>query len=91
MDLEVRTMNLLAVADFLLWCAILNYLILLFWFALFSLAHDWMFRLLGRWFQITVAQFDSLNFAAMTAYKVGILLLNLVPYIALNIAARHSG
>ena len=44
-------MNQFPVSDFLLWCTILNYLVLLLWFVAFSLAHDWMFKLHGRWFR----------------------------------------
>jgi hypothetical protein len=76
--------------DFLLWCAIVNYLILFLWFIVFWLGHEWMFNLHGRWFRLTIAQFDTLHYGGMAAYKIGILLLNLVPYIALNIVARHA-
>jgi len=83
-------MNHLALSDFLLWCTILNYLVLLLWFVAFTGAHDWMFKLHGRWFRLTVAQFDALHYGGMAVYKVGILLLNLVPYVALNIVAHHA-
>ena len=33
-------------------------------------------------------QFDALHYAGMALYKVGILLLNLVPYIALRLVGR---
>jgi len=82
-------MNRLPLSDFLLWCTILNYLVLLLWFSAFSLAHEWMFKLHGRWFRLTAAQFDALHYGGMAAYKVGILLLNLVPYIALQIVAHR--
>ena len=77
--------------SFLLWCTIINYLVLLVWFAAFSLAHDWMVKLHGRWFRLTTAQFDAIHYGGMAVYKVGILLLNLVPYIALRIVAGHAG
>ena len=83
-------MNHFPLDEFLLWCTILNYLVLLLWFLAFFLAHDWMFRLHGRWFRLTATQFDALHYGGMAVYKVGILLLNLVPYIALNIVARHG-
>jgi len=83
-------MNHLALSDFLLWCTILNYLVLLLWFVAFTGAHDWMFKLHGRWFRLTAVQFDALHYGGMAVYKVGILLLNLVPYVALNIVARHA-
>ena len=83
-------MNHFPLTDFLLWCTILNYLILFLWFIVFCLAHEWMFKLHGRWFRLTAAQFDALHYGGMAAYKIGILLLNLVPYIALSVVARHA-
>lgn len=84
------TMNQFPLRDFLLWCTLLNYLVLLLWFAVFKLARDWMFRLHGRWFRLTPTQFDAAHYAGMAVYKVGILLLNLVPLIALSIVAGHT-
>jgi hypothetical protein len=83
-------MNLFPLSDFLLWCTIVNYLVLLLWFAAFVLAHDWMFRLHGRWFHLTQGQFEALHYGGMAVYEIGILLLNLVPLIALHIVARHA-
>ena len=83
-------MNHSSLSDFFLWCAILNYLILIVWFVAFSLGHDWMFSLHGRWFRLTTTQFDALHYGGMAVYKVGILLLNLVPFVALSIVARHA-
>jgi hypothetical protein len=88
--MEEDTMNQFQLSDFLLWCTILNYLILLVWFVAFSVAHDWMIKLHGRWFGLTTAQFDAIHYGGMAVYKIGILLLNLVPLIALHIVARHS-
>ena len=84
-------MNHFPLGNFLLWCTILNYAILFLWFIAFCLAHDWMFKLHGRWFRLTTTQFDVIHYGGMAAYKIGILLLNLAPYIALNIVARHAG
>jgi uncharacterized protein DUF6868 len=72
----------------LLWCAVINYGILLVWFLFFMLAHDWMYLSHSRWFHLSVEQFDVLHYAGMSIFKLGILLLNLVPYIALHIARR---
>jgi hypothetical protein len=77
-------------SEFLLWCAIVNYVILFVWFTVFMLAHDWLFRLHGRWFHLTQNQFDSLHYGGMAVYKIGILLLNLVPFIALCIVLRRA-
>ncbi len=70
---------------FLLWCLVINYGVLLVWFAAFRLAHDWMFGLHGRWFRIPEERFDAIHYAGMAVYKIGVLLLNLAPYVALVI------
>ena len=41
----------------------------------------------GRTPVLSTEQFDTVNFAGIVLYKVGILLFNLVPYIALRIVA----
>ncbi|TMA10713.1 MAG: hypothetical protein E6J89_09805 [Deltaproteobacteria bacterium] len=72
----------------LLWCALLNYGILVVWFLFFMLAHDWMYLFHSRWFHISVEQFDLLHYAGMSIYKIGILLFNLVPFVALHIVDK---
>jgi hypothetical protein len=79
-------MTIETVRKTLLWCAIINYGILLVWFIAFVLAHDWMHTFHGRWFRLTIEQFDLVHYAGMAIFKIGILLLNLVPFVALQIA-----
>jgi hypothetical protein len=78
-------MPLEIVRDVLLWCTIINYGALICWFLLFRFAHGWTYRLHGRWFQMPVEHFDSIHYAGIAIYKIGIILFNLVPYIALRI------
>jgi hypothetical protein len=78
-------MTLDAARDLLLWCTVINYAVLLVWFLAFRFAHGWMYGLHGRWFRLSPEQFDAIHYAAMAVYKIGILLLNLVPYLALLI------
>ena len=72
-----------AIKHVLLWCVGLNYLILFIWSGVFIFAHDWMFRMHSRWFKLSAETFDAINYAAIAVYKIGILLLNLVPLIAI--------
>jgi hypothetical protein len=83
-------MNRILLGEFLLWCAVINYLVLVLWFLVFVLAHEWLYNLHGRWFKLTRNQFDSLHYGGMAVYKVGILLLNLVPLAALYVIARRA-
>jgi len=78
-------MSIEIVRGALLWCTIINYGILLLWVLMFTLAHDWMQRFLGRWYRLSVEQWDVLHVAGISLYKIGIILFNLVPYIALLI------
>ncbi len=39
-----------------------------------------------RWFRLAVEEFDMVHYGAMAVYKLGILLLNLVPYVALRLS-----
>ena len=72
--------------NFFLWCAVINYLVLIVWALLILFPHQWIYRLWGKWFRLTFEQFDAINFAGIAFYKLGILIFNLVPYIALRIA-----
>ena len=67
---------------FLLWCAGLNYVVLFIWFGAFVFAHDWMFKMHGRWFKLSVETFDAIHYGGLAAFKIGIILLNLVPLVA---------
>ncbi len=69
----------------LAWCTVINLGLLIWWFSFFSLAHDWTYRFHGKWFKMTVEQFDAIHYAGMAIFKIGIILLNLVPYLALRI------
>jgi len=78
-------MTIEILSDALLWCAVINYGVLLWWFLVFSLAYHWLYRLHGRWFRISHEQFDAIHYTGMAIYKIGILLFNLVPYLALRV------
>ena len=71
----------------LLWCTGLNYLVLLVWFGVFVFAHDWMYKMHGRWFKLSIEAFDAIHYAGLAIYKIGILLLNLVPLLAVYVMA----
>ena len=70
------------------WCTIINYGVLLLWFLVFRLVHNWVYGLHGQWFPMPVEQFTALHYAGMAIYKIEVLLFNLVPYLALLIVGR---
>lgn len=77
--------------DFLLWCLVINYVFLLWWLGVFVAAHDWLYRLHCRWFRVSEERFDAVHYAGMAAYKIGILLFNLAPFLALVVLGRDGG
>ena len=74
--------------NFLLGCTVANYGVLLVWFLVFVFAHGWILDIHGRWFRLSRDQFDALHYAGMSAFKIGIILLNLIPFIVLDLSAR---
>jgi len=78
-------MNIAQLTDFLLYCALINYVILLIWFFVFIFAKNLMKKLHRQWFNLSDQNFDAIHYSAMAVYKIGILLLNLVPLIALKL------
>ena len=73
------------IRDGLAWCAIINMGVLLLWFLVLMVAHDWIYRLHGKWFKLPEEKFDTIQYASMGFFKLSILLLNVVPYLALRI------
>ncbi len=67
----------------LIWCVVVNYTLLFIWFGVFVLAHDWMYRLHSHWFKLSVESFAVIHYSGMAVYKIGILLFNLAPLIAI--------
>ncbi len=79
-------MEINLIRDTLFWCAVINIGLLIWWFLFFMLAHDWVYRMHSRWFSLSVERFDTVHYAGMALFKIGIFLFNIVPVIALSIA-----
>ena len=78
-------MTVQMVRNAFLWCFIINTGLLLWWFLMFSLARDWIYRMHGRWYSIPEDRFDSIHYTGIMIFKIAIFMFNLVPYIALCI------
>lgn len=85
-----EVLNVVIVQQFLLYSLAVNYAFLLIWFLAFIFARDAIFKLHTRWFRLSREQFDSIHYAGLAAFKIGILLLNLAPLIALWLLS-HDG
>jgi hypothetical protein len=75
------------IKEVLLWCIGINYALLFVWFGVFVYGHDWVYRTHTRWFKLSVETFDAVNYAGIATYKIGSILLNLVPSVALCLSS----
>ncbi len=79
-----------ALTRFLMCALLLNWAVLLAWFLAWVFARRGLRRLHGRWFELTDTAFDAIHYCGMALYKIGILLFNLVPLLALWLT-QHTG
>jgi len=72
----------------LLYSTIINYAILIVWFLALMVARDSLYRLHTNLFsfKLSPAAFDAVHYGGMSVYKIGILLLNLAPLLALYLS-----
>jgi hypothetical protein len=68
-----------------MWCSIINYGILILWFGWFTFAHDSMLSLHDRVLRRKIEHFDTLQYAGIGLYKLGIFLFNIVPWLVLTL------
>ena len=71
--------------NLLLYSTIINYAILIVWFVALIVARNPLYRLHTKWFKLSPNAFDAVHYGGMTVYKIGILLLNLAPLVALHL------
>ena len=75
-------------APFLLWCALVNYGVLLVAFVAWTGWGGPLYRLHARWFHLERAQCDFAIYMMLGLYKLAIWLLFLVPWIVLRFIAH---
>ncbi|HCU89308.1 MAG TPA: hypothetical protein DGR97_05175 [Gammaproteobacteria bacterium] len=75
------------VQEILGWCLLINVVLLLIWFLFIVFANDWMFRIHTRWFKLSSENFDAIHYAGIGLFEMGIVMFNVVPYLALRIAS----
>jgi hypothetical protein len=67
------------------WSVVVNFGLLLLWLAMFTWARGFLKGLHGRWFTLEDANFDAIHYGLMGAFKIGIWLLLLAPWLAIHI------
>ncbi|MFH1092620.1 MAG: hypothetical protein V1739_00535 [Candidatus Omnitrophota bacterium] len=78
-------MTIVTLRDFFFWCSVINMGLILWWFLIIALAHDWVYKLHGKWFKISEESFDRTHYSGIVFFKIAVFVLNIVPYFALRI------
>jgi hypothetical protein len=78
------TITIETLRDALMWCTIINFATLALWGAL-SVLTPRVIHWPARWLRLTPEQIDVINYAGILLFKMGVILFNLVPYIALRL------
>ena len=73
------------IRDVLAWCSVINIGLLLFWLLWLTLAHDFVYRVHGKFLKLSVERFDEIHYTGMAFFKICIFVFNIVPYLALRI------
>jgi hypothetical protein len=74
------------ICNLLAWCTLINFVLLIFWVAIFYLAHDCVYNLTAKCFKLEISKgsFDIINYSGIGLFKMFIIMFNLVPYIVLR-------
>lgn len=78
-------MTLEVIRDVLGWCAILNLVLLLYWFVMIAFARGWVYRMHSRWYPVSEERFGAIHYQGMMYFKIAVFFFNVVPYLALRI------
>ena len=74
----------------LLRCFIYGFVLLLFWFVLFLAAGGCMYRFHKAMFEITLHEFNVINYCGMGLLKILVFVGFLIPYIAIRLTAKKQ-
>ena len=77
-------MTLETARRFLLGCALINYGVLILWCVLFIFAHDSIEKLNTLVMRRKIEHFETIHYAGIALYKLGIILFILIPWIVLT-------
>lgn len=81
-------MSLEVAKNFFMWCSIINYGLLILWFVILVVARDGLKSLTETLLRRKLEHFDTMQFAGITFFKLGIILFNIVPWIAMTIILK---
>jgi hypothetical protein len=75
------------VSKILLWCFVLGFAVLLFWFVCILAAGEFIYGVHATMFDVSKHEFDVLNYYGMAVLKLFISVFYLIPYLAIRLVA----
>ncbi len=78
-------MSIEVIRDVLGWCTIINFGLLTLWWLALMVVREPIRTLHVRWFELPREHFDRIHYTALAYFKLGVILFNLTPYLALRI------
>ena len=78
-------MTLEVIRDMLAWCSVINLGLLIFWALFFAAARGMIVKFHGGLFNLTQEQLNKIHYQSIVLFKIGIILFNIAPYLALRI------
>ncbi len=78
-------MTIEIIRDTFLWCTLINWGMLLFWFLMLTFARSWAYKIHSKFAKITEEEFNLVHYKGGLYFKVLIFSINLAPYLALLI------
>lgn len=78
-------MTIATLTAFFGWCSLINVALLLLWSLFFLVAPDLVYRIQKKFVSISRESFDLVMYSFLGLFKLLVLVLNIVPWIALRI------
>jgi hypothetical protein len=78
-------MTIYQIRDVLMWCSIINLVLMTISFLLLSIARPWVYKIHSLWFPVTEAQFNVIAYSFLGIYKLLVFVFNIIPWIAVCI------
>ena len=73
------------------WCTVINFGFMMLWFLVFLVAHDLAYQIHSSMFPgLSSVRFVEVHYQLLGFFKLSVILLNFVPYIALRIISGRS-
>lgn len=80
-------MNISMLTDFFMWCSIVNFGLLILSFLMITLGGNLIYKLHGKMFPMPRETFNVVLYSFMGFYKILVFVLNVIPWIVLEIIA----